>query len=67
LVGVEVVTEAGRAVGRISDVLHNPANDIWVVAAPGGEVLIPAVTEVVADVDLAARRVTVREVEGLVP
>ena len=67
LVGVDVVTEAGRGLGRISDVLHNPANDIWVVDAPEGEILVPAVAEMVADVDLAGRRVTVREMEGLVP
>jgi 16S rRNA processing protein RimM len=63
VVGLEVVTEEGRSLGRIGEVRANPANDLWVTEAG---VPIPAVREVVRDVDLEAGRVTVRELPGLV-
>ncbi|HXF57324.1 MAG TPA: ribosome maturation factor RimM [Actinomycetota bacterium] len=65
LVGCEVTTEGGRSLGRVREVIHTPANDVWVAEGEAGEVLVPALREVVASVDLAARRVVVREVPGL--
>jgi 16S rRNA processing protein RimM len=62
VVGLEVVTEGGRSLGRIREVEGNPANDLWVTE---GGALIPAVREVVVAVDLAAGRVTIRELPGL--
>jgi 16S rRNA processing protein RimM len=62
VVGLEVVTEEGRSLGRIQEVQGNPANDLWVTE--GGH-LIPAVREVVVGVDLAEGRVTVRVMPGL--
>ena len=66
LEGCEVVTESGRTLGAIIDVIANPANDLWVaVDAAGAEILVPAIREVVVDVDLAAARVLVRDIPGL--
>lgn len=65
VVGMEVVTEAGRSLGRIRQVLHNPANDVWLVEGDGREFLIPALRDVVTDVDPSARRAVIREVPGL--
>ena len=65
LVGCAVVTEAGRPLGTIREVMRNPANDVWATDGPDGEVLIPALKDVVMSVDVAARRVVVRDVPGL--
>jgi 16S rRNA processing protein RimM len=66
LQGCEVVTDAGRALGKITDVIPNPANDLWVaVDEVGAETLIPALADVLVDVDLEARRVLVRDIPGL--
>ena len=62
VVGLDVVTEEGRSLGRIREVQGNPANDLWVTE--DGH-LIPAVREVVVGVDLAEGRVTVRVMPGL--
>lgn len=62
VVGLDVVTEGGRSLGRIVDVEGNPANDLWVTESGA---LIPAVREIVVEIDLEARRVTVRELPGL--
>ena len=62
LVGLEVVTAAGRPVGSLSSVLERPANDVWVVTAPDGvEHLVPATRDAVLEVDLEGRRVTVQD------
>jgi 16S rRNA processing protein RimM len=66
LVGCEVVTESGRSLGQLRDVIHTQANDVWSAIDPDGtETLVPAIADVVADVDVDAKRVTVREVPGL--
>jgi 16S rRNA processing protein RimM len=61
LVGCEVVTEEGRSFGPVTEVLHNPANDLWVT----GHALVPAIRDVVVSVDLDARRIVVRDLPGL--
>jgi 16S rRNA processing protein RimM len=59
LLGSDVVTERGEAVGVLSEVLHTEANDVWVVRDPAGaEILVPALKDVVASVDVPRRRVT---------
>jgi 16S rRNA processing protein RimM len=65
LEGCRVVTEDGRDVGCVTRIEHGPAQDLWVVADGGIERLIPAVPEIVSEVDLAARRVVIRPPEGL--
>jgi 16S rRNA processing protein RimM len=65
VVGLEVVTEGGRPLGPIREVLANPANDVWVAGSADRETLIPAVRDVVVSVDPAGGRVVVRDVPGL--
>jgi 16S rRNA processing protein RimM len=65
LEGCEVVTEAGRQLGVIREVVLGVANDIWITGPPEAEVLIPALKDVVVSVDVGARRVVVRDVPGL--
>jgi len=65
LEGCEVVTEAGRSLGPISEIVHGEANDVWVATADGVETLIPALKDVVASVDVPGKRVVIREVPGL--
>jgi 16S rRNA processing protein RimM len=66
LEGFAVVTESGRALGSLTDVIPNPANDLWVaVDDQGVETLVPAVRDVIVDVDVEAKRVVVRDVPGL--
>ncbi len=66
LVGCEVVMQEGRTLGTLGEVIHTPANDVWVVQGPEGETLVPALRDVVADVDLDVRRITIRQVPGLI-
>jgi len=65
LVGLRAVTLAGDEIGPIREVLHLPAQDVLVVATGGGQTLIPFVSEIVPEVDLAAGQVRVDPPPGL--
>ena len=66
LEGCEVRTEAGRMLGTLVEVIPNPANDLWVARDDAGtESLVPALRDVIVEVDLDSRRVLVRDVPGL--
>ncbi len=65
LEGCRVLTEDGREIGRISGVERSPAQDLWVVSDGTREHLVPAVAEIVSEVDLAARRIVIRPPDGL--
>jgi 16S rRNA processing protein RimM len=64
LEGARVVTEDGRDVGRVTRI-ETGAQDLWVVADGDREHLIPAVPEIVLDVDVKAGRVVIRPPDGL--
>lgn len=65
VVGVEVFTDRGDPLGRVVEVMETGANDVYVVHGPRGEVLIPAVEEVVQELDLTARRMVILPLPGL--
>ena len=65
IVGMDVETESGEAIGTVREVMELPANDVWVVAGVGGEFLIPAIKDVIRSVDVQRRRVVIRPLEGL--
>jgi 16S rRNA processing protein RimM len=67
IVGLAVEAEDGRALGQIQEVLRTGANDVYIVAGPLGELLIPAIADVVQSIDLEAGRVIVRPLPGLLP
>lgn len=66
LVGLRAVTVAGEEIGPVREVLHLPAQDVLVVTDDAGaETLIPFVTEIVPEVDLAGGLVRVDPPPGL--
>jgi 16S rRNA processing protein RimM len=68
LIGLEVVTVGGEPVGAVKDVLHHGQNLLVVAgsgARTGAEVLIPFVTPIVPEIDLAGRRLVIDPPPGL--
>src|SRR5262249_6174004 len=65
LEGCRVSTEDGREVGRVIRIEQSAAQDLWVVSDGARECLIPAVAEIVLEVDVAAGRVVIRPPDGL--
>jgi 16S rRNA processing protein RimM len=66
LEGCVVRTASGRILGVIREVIPNPANDLWVAVDDAGrETLVPALADLLIDVDVAARTILVDDVPGL--
>ena len=66
LIGADVVTENGRSLGVLTEIVRTSANDVWVARDDAGrESLVPALRDVVMDVDGRGHRVVVREIPGL--
>ncbi len=65
LLGLRVMTEEGAELGRIREVIVTGSNDVYVVAGPEGEVLLPAVRQVVLGVDLELGVMRVRLMGGM--
>lgn len=59
LKGMEVVDDVQGSLGTIRDVFQTGANDVWIVRKGKEETLIPAIKDVVLDIDRDARRITV--------
>ncbi len=61
LIGAEVIDHAaGSVVGRLEEIQHYPANDVYVIRKiDGGELLCPAITEFVRQVDVAAKKIVI--------
>jgi 16S rRNA processing protein RimM len=66
LIGMTVVDETGRDLGRLDTIWELPGHQVLVVKQGDREVLIPAVKEFVTGVDVGQGRMTVRTLEGMV-
>ena len=65
MLGLRVVTDQGQVLGQVQDIIETGANLVYVVRGPRGDVLLPDTDEVVLDVDIEARQMTVHLLEGL--
>ncbi|MER7013452.1 ribosome maturation factor RimM [Saccharopolyspora sp. NPDC000359] len=66
LVGLRAVQASGDEVGEVREVIHTPAGELLSVrTADDREVLVPFVTEIVPEVDLAAGTLVIDPPEGL--
>lgn len=69
LVGLTVYDTAGALLGRLDEVIATPANDVYVVKGikdgRSQEMLLPAIGDVVRDIDLARRTMIVDPPAGL--
>lgn len=63
LIGLAVVDPEGRPLGTLEEVLTTGANDVYVVRGPQGETLLPAIDDVVLEIDLERRRMVARPME----
>lgn len=57
--------QTGKELGVICDVSETGANDVWHIKTSKGEVLIPAIKQVVVDVDVEVGIVKINVLKGL--
>lgn len=67
MIGLKVVTDTGRELGTLAEILDTGANDVYVVQQEGkGDILLPATEEVILEIDLEENKMTVHLLPGLV-
>ncbi|MCY9517738.1 ribosome maturation factor RimM [Paenibacillus apiarius] len=67
IIGCRVVTDKGEELGVIDEILAPGANDVWVVKPLKGKpILIPVIDDVLLNVDVEGKVVTVHLMEGLI-
>ena len=67
ILGLEVRTTEGQPLGKVTQILSTGSNDVFVVHGEGGELLIPALDDVIKAIDLDGGWMEVELMEGLLP
>ncbi len=65
LIGFEVINPDGTSLGHVSQLIQSHQDLLVITTADGTEHWVPFVKELVPDVDVAQRRLTVAPLEGL--
>ncbi len=67
MIGLTVLDEAGSVLGTLSEIIITGANDVYVVTpAEGKDVLLPALKEVILNIDLSTNTMRVHVLPGLI-
>lgn len=66
IIGIEVFTTDGMCLGKIEDILSTGSNDVYIVRDNEREYLIPAIRDVIKEVDTKRRRMVIALVDGLI-
>ncbi len=65
LIGLRVLTESGEELGTLAEIFATGSNDVYVVRSGKREYMIPALEDVVSEINLAAGTMKVSPMEGL--
>jgi 16S rRNA processing protein RimM len=68
IIGLEVRLVGGAVLGRVTEVLPTRSNDVYIVdAGRHGEILVPAIHDVIKEINVAAGYLLVEPMPGLLP
>lgn len=65
VIGLRIVTEEGRELGRVTSILPTGSNDVYICSGGEREILIPAFEDVVERIDIKNGVMVVKLPEGL--
>jgi 16S rRNA processing protein RimM len=65
IIGLKVFTTDGTLIGSVTDILPGTSNDNYIVRGASGEVLIPAIEDVIISIDLDKGLITIEAIDGL--
>ena len=66
LIGLDIYTEGGELLGKLDDVFSTGSNDVYVVKnSEGKQILLPAISDVIKNIDLEQKKIVVNLIEGL--
>jgi len=67
IVGLEVYERDGEHLGKVTELFPTGSNDVYVVEGPRGRILVPAIEDVVVEVDVAGGTMVVSLMDGMFP
>ena len=65
IIGLKVRTTQGELLGSVTEILTGKSNDNYIVQGDQGEILIPAIEDVVQAIDLEQGYITIEAIDGL--
>ena len=65
LIGLEVWTTQGELIGKITEILSKTSNDIYIINGARGEILVPAIEDVVKLIDTDKGYLIIEAIKGL--
>lgn len=65
IIGLSVVTSDGEVIGRVTEIMETPGNELYVVQGTDKEYLIPAVKQIIAGIDLNTGIMAITPIDGL--
>ena len=65
IIGLQVRTTTGEFIGTVTDILSGVSNDNYIVRSSTGEVLVPAIEDVVRSINLTEGIITIEAIDGL--
>jgi 16S rRNA processing protein RimM len=65
IVGIDVYTDGDEYLGKLTEVMYMPANDVYVVRNGEKEILLPVIDGVIMSTDIDSGRMVVHLMEGL--
>ena len=67
LLGLNIFDEEGKELGKLEDIFNTGSNDIYVVRTEDGkQLLLPAISEVIKEINLEESKIVVHLLEGLI-
>ena len=66
LIGLDVVTDENEEFGKVKDVIHTGANDVYVIDYKDKEVLVPAIKQCIKDISIKDNKMTIHLMKGLI-
>ena len=67
LIGLDVISDEGQNLGKVDDIYNTGSNDIYVVKDElGKQLLLPAIKDVIKEVDLNNKKIIVHLIDGLI-
>jgi 16S rRNA processing protein RimM len=68
LIGLMVVSDVGKPIGKVAEILETGASDVLVVRPESGaDILVPMVDAFIREIDLARRELIVHLIPGMLP
>lgn len=67
IIGSEVFTEEGEDLGKVVDVFQTGSNDVYTVKnLEGKEILLPAIEDVIKNIDIENKKIVIHLMDGLI-